>query len=323
MAVNSLSVIYIPKRSGEPIAESTQVTINIDLDRMSQPTTSHGRTSPISLSANAENLSFDIARARQQHNTLRRLLSVKLEEDEKLGRSPVVKVPNQLSGMPGPRLLVLGSDVCAELRRRRDMQTTGVPNIPSSLPPRDCYHPRWNHARQQLASLPPDGFKQMAVNVCHELERRVQCSKPDVDGPESNLTPRPSQSVLVPPRTTNSSPVSPSRPAVGAEGRTPPTRLVSDSIVTQTPTISCSFKRKPVPSRSVSTTGHDIPSVQGSDRIRTLQVELDQLREKLAQAEIVALAKDHEINLLKEALAVAEQQNGRSREDPPPPYRRR
>lgn len=44
--------------------------------------------------------------------------------------------------------------------------------VPASLPAKDNYHPKRNQARQKLSTLPPERFRQLAMDVFYELERR-------------------------------------------------------------------------------------------------------------------------------------------------------
>ncbi|KAF2151824.1 hypothetical protein K461DRAFT_294704 [Myriangium duriaei CBS 260.36] len=66
----------------------------------------------------------------------------------------------------------LSTDVFDELRRRQDERRRG-PEVPRSLMPTKDFHPKRNQARQKLATLPADRFKQLATDVYFESERRV------------------------------------------------------------------------------------------------------------------------------------------------------
>ncbi|KAL9091089.1 MAG: hypothetical protein Q9165_005016 [Trypethelium subeluteriae] len=66
----------------------------------------------------------------------------------------------------------LSTDVYDELRRREDMRLGRAKNVPRFLLPIKDFHPKRNQARQKLASLPPDRFRQLATDVFYELERR-------------------------------------------------------------------------------------------------------------------------------------------------------
>ncbi|KAI9659025.1 MAG: component of the polarisome [Bathelium mastoideum] len=66
----------------------------------------------------------------------------------------------------------LSTDVYDELRRREDMRLARAKNVPRYLLPIKDFHPKRNQARQKLATLPPDRFRQLATDVFFELERR-------------------------------------------------------------------------------------------------------------------------------------------------------
>lgn len=67
----------------------------------------------------------------------------------------------------------LSTDVFDELRRRQDERSRRSPDIPRHLLPSKDFHPKRNQARQKLATLPVDRFRQLATDVYFESERRI------------------------------------------------------------------------------------------------------------------------------------------------------
>lgn len=67
----------------------------------------------------------------------------------------------------------LSTDVYDELRRRQDERSRRGQEVPRYLLPTKDYHPKRNQARQKLATLPAERFKQLATDVYFESERRI------------------------------------------------------------------------------------------------------------------------------------------------------
>ncbi|KIV99617.1 uncharacterized protein PV09_08683 [Verruconis gallopava] len=81
----------------------------------------------------------------------------------------------------------LSTDVYDELLRREDEKRGGGPGMsgaPKYLLPKQNFHYKRNQARQKLATLPPERFRQLATDVYYELERRFPRFA-GLDGPGS------------------------------------------------------------------------------------------------------------------------------------------
>ncbi|KAL9079419.1 MAG: hypothetical protein Q9157_001718, partial [Trypethelium eluteriae] len=108
--------------------------------------------------------------ALQEHYTmLKGYLASQLRGD--LGARPN-KARDKLLRLSMGQFEELSTDVYDELRRREDMRLGRAKNVPRFLLPIKDFHPKRNQARQKLATLPPDRFRQLATDVFYELERR-------------------------------------------------------------------------------------------------------------------------------------------------------
>ena len=105
----------------------------------------------------------------EHYNVLKGYLSSQLSGD--LGARPN-RARDKLLRLSMGQFEELSTDVYDELRRREDMRLARAKNVPRSLLPIKDFHPKRNQARQKLASLPPDRFRQLATDVFYELERR-------------------------------------------------------------------------------------------------------------------------------------------------------
>lgn len=110
----------------------------------------------------------------QHYAALRRFLSASLREERMNGRSN--KARDKLLRLSPTQFHELSTDVYDELiRRQQAMPPPGRPprpDVPSYLLPRPDFHQKRNHARQKLASLPHQRFRDLATDVFCELERR-------------------------------------------------------------------------------------------------------------------------------------------------------
>ncbi|KAJ5287658.1 Spa2 homology (SHD) of GIT [Penicillium angulare] len=110
----------------------------------------------------------------QHYVALKRFLSATYREDRVNGRSN--KARDKLLRLSPTQFHELSTDVYDELIRRQ--QTTPAPgrpprpDAPTFLPPRDDFHEKRNHARQKLAMLQHQRFRDLATDVFCELERR-------------------------------------------------------------------------------------------------------------------------------------------------------
>lgn len=108
----------------------------------------------------------------QHYVALKRFLHAPYREE----RSKPNKARDKLLRLSPTQFHELSTDVYDELlRRQQAMPSPGRPpraDIPSALPPRDDFHEKRNQARQKLASLQHQRFRDLATDVFCELERR-------------------------------------------------------------------------------------------------------------------------------------------------------
>lgn len=110
----------------------------------------------------------------QHYGALRRFLNGPYRDDRLNARS--TKARDKLLRLSPTQFHELSTDVYDELiRRQQAMPPPGRPprpDVPPFLPPRDDFHEKRNHARQKLASLQHQRFRDLATDVFCELERR-------------------------------------------------------------------------------------------------------------------------------------------------------
>ncbi|KAJ5933458.1 hypothetical protein N7454_005787 [Penicillium verhagenii] len=110
----------------------------------------------------------------QHYVTFKRFLSATYREDRINGRSN--KARDKLLRLSPTQFHELSTDVYDELIRRQ--QATPPPgrpprpDVPAFLLPRANFHEKRNQAREKLASLQPQRFRDLATDVFCELERR-------------------------------------------------------------------------------------------------------------------------------------------------------
>ena len=108
----------------------------------------------------------------------------------------------------------LSTDVYDELRRREDMRLGRAKNVPRFLLPIKGFHPKRNHARQKLAGLPPERFRELGTDVLQELERRFPRFTGRPGSPAlsvaSSRRGRPAMGSMGPPRVSSRGPGPPS-----------------------------------------------------------------------------------------------------------------
>ncbi|CAL5872628.1 uncharacterized protein PFLUO_LOCUS6894 [Penicillium psychrofluorescens] len=110
----------------------------------------------------------------QHYAALKRFLNASYRDDRGLGRSN--KAKDKLLRLSPTQFHELSTDVYDELvRRQQAMPPPGRPprpDVPPFLPPRKEFHEKRNQARQKLASLQHQRFRDLATDVYCELERR-------------------------------------------------------------------------------------------------------------------------------------------------------
>ncbi|KAK9447001.1 uncharacterized protein V1518DRAFT_422654 [Limtongia smithiae] len=82
------------------------------------------------------------------------------------------KSRDRLRRMPRVPFVELSTDVYDELERRRAGERDPA-NTPSSLRPLDTFHPKRNQTREHLAVLQQNRFKDLVLDVLHEVVRRL------------------------------------------------------------------------------------------------------------------------------------------------------
>lgn len=110
----------------------------------------------------------------QHYAALRRFLNASYRDDRAGSKSN--KARDKLVRLSPTQFHELSTDVYDELvRRQQAMPPPGRPprsDVPSFLPPREEFHEKRNQARQKLASLQHQRFRDLATDVFCELERR-------------------------------------------------------------------------------------------------------------------------------------------------------
>lgn len=106
------------------------------------------------------------------HRVLRDFLAASAQEDP--SALPHSRARDKLLRLSPTQFQELSTDVYDELLRRQDERRQAGParSVPTSLLPRDNFHPKRNQARQKLSTLAPKKFRELATDVLYELERR-------------------------------------------------------------------------------------------------------------------------------------------------------
>lgn len=105
------------------------------------------------------------------HNALRIMLQPYLSQK---GAARPNKARDKLLRLSAIQFQELSTDVYDELQRRSEAEGPGgaPPGHPPHLLPREDFHPKRNHAREKLSTLPLPRFRDLATDVFYELERR-------------------------------------------------------------------------------------------------------------------------------------------------------
>ncbi|KAL2864183.1 putative cell polarity protein [Aspergillus lucknowensis] len=110
----------------------------------------------------------------QHYSALRRFLFSSFRDDRAARKSS--KAQDKLLRLSPTQFHELSTDVYDELLRRQQAMPSPNrpprPDVPPFLPPRNDFHEKRNQARQKLASLQHQRFRDLAADVFHELERR-------------------------------------------------------------------------------------------------------------------------------------------------------
>ncbi|PWY78585.1 putative cell polarity protein [Aspergillus sclerotioniger CBS 115572] len=110
----------------------------------------------------------------QHYVALRRFLHASYRDDK--GNNKSNKARDKLLRLSSTQFHELSTDVYDELLRRQQAMPSSNrpprPDVPPFLPPRKDFHEKRNQARQKLASLQHQRFRDLATDVYTELERR-------------------------------------------------------------------------------------------------------------------------------------------------------
>ncbi|KAL4968203.1 putative cell polarity protein [Aspergillus stella-maris] len=110
----------------------------------------------------------------QHYSALRRFLFTSYRDERSNRKSS--KAQDKLLRLSATQFHELSTDVYDELLRRQQAMPSPNrpprPDIPPFLPPRGDFHEKRNQARQKLASLQHQRFRDLASDVFNELERR-------------------------------------------------------------------------------------------------------------------------------------------------------
>ncbi|KAK1148979.1 component of the polarisome [Aspergillus melleus] len=110
----------------------------------------------------------------QHYVALRRFLHMGYRDDPRNGKQS--KARDKLLRLSATQFHELSTDVYDELLRRQQAAPSPSrpprPDVPPFLPPREDFHEKRNQARQKLASLQHQRFRDLATDVYCELERR-------------------------------------------------------------------------------------------------------------------------------------------------------
>ncbi|KAL4811012.1 hypothetical protein BDV18DRAFT_128397 [Aspergillus unguis] len=110
----------------------------------------------------------------QHYSALRRFLYSSYRDERSNKKSS--KAQDKLLRLSPTQFHELSTDVYDELLRRQQAMPSPNrpprPEVPPFLPPRSDFHEKRNQARQKLASLQHQRFRDLAADVYNELERR-------------------------------------------------------------------------------------------------------------------------------------------------------
>ncbi|KAL4783159.1 hypothetical protein BJX76DRAFT_264233 [Aspergillus varians] len=161
-----------PNSAGLPASSSSQLS---DSGNPSPPNSVAARSSDGTLGDNRSRRQRQVEEILAQHySALRRFLYLNYRDERSNKRSN--KAQDKLLRLSPTQFHELSTDVYDELLRRQQAMPSPNrpprPEVPPFLPPRGDFHEKRNHARQKLASLQHQRFRDLAADVFNELERR-------------------------------------------------------------------------------------------------------------------------------------------------------
>ncbi|KAI9370450.1 hypothetical protein BJX61DRAFT_91779 [Aspergillus egyptiacus] len=179
--LSSRSNLATPPTSGVPAAPNSAGLPNGSSSQLSD---SGNPSPPSSVAARSSDGTLGDQRSRRQrqveeilgqhYSALRRFLYSSYRDERQHRKSS--KAQDKLLRLSPTQFHELSTDVYDELLRRQQAMPAPNrpprPDVPPFLPPRSDFHEKRNQARQKLASLQHQRFRDLAGDVFHELERR-------------------------------------------------------------------------------------------------------------------------------------------------------
>ncbi|KAF7164945.1 hypothetical protein CNMCM6106_001302 [Aspergillus hiratsukae] len=163
-----------PNNGGTPNGSTNGVS---DAGNPSPPSSVAARSSSGTLAEDRSRRHKQMEEVLSQHYlALRRFLNASYRDERANSKSN--KARDKLLRLSATQFHELSTDVYDELlRRQQAMPSPGRPgpprpDVPPFLPPREDFHEKRNQARQKLASLQHQRFRDLATDVFCELERR-------------------------------------------------------------------------------------------------------------------------------------------------------
>ncbi|KAF7159334.1 hypothetical protein CNMCM5623_004648 [Aspergillus felis] len=163
-----------PNNAGAPNGSTNGVS---DAGNPSPPSSVAARSSSGTLAEDRSKRHKQMEEVLGQHYlALRRFLNAAYRDERANSKSN--KARDKLLRLSATQFQELSTDVYDELlRRQQAMPSPGRPgpprpDVPPFLPPREDFHEKRNQARQKLASLQHQRFRDLATDVFCELERR-------------------------------------------------------------------------------------------------------------------------------------------------------
>ncbi|KAL2803161.1 hypothetical protein BJX63DRAFT_437222 [Aspergillus granulosus] len=162
----------VPSGAGLPNGSSSQLS---DAGNPSPPSSVAARSSDGTLGDQRSRRQRQVEEILAQHYSALRRFLFSSYRDERASRKSS-KAQDKLLRLSPTQFHELSTDVYDELLRRQQAAPSPNrpprPDVPPFLPPRNDFHEKRNHARQKLASLQHQRFRDLAGDVFSELERR-------------------------------------------------------------------------------------------------------------------------------------------------------
>ncbi|KAL5341259.1 hypothetical protein BJX70DRAFT_359259 [Aspergillus crustosus] len=211
-----------PNSAGLPNGSSSQLS---DTGNPSPPNSVAARSSDGTLGDQRSRRKRQVEEILAQHYSVLRRFLYASYRDERASRKSN-KAQDKLLRLSPTQFHELSTDVYDELLRRQQAMPSPSrpprPEVPPFLPPRGDFHEKRNHARQKLASLQHQRFRDLGGDVFNELERRF----PQFPEKESRrASPAPSLRGRPPPNAYGPSGYPPPPGSRRSQSRGPPSRM--------------------------------------------------------------------------------------------------